>query len=94
MLSRVHPTRGDAEAALAAAKRPAYDGDGRLPDAVWRLGRLIAAQTGGWGVLRLANRFFPGTSLLAAVLSSHASAQSIGVRANSFYRAQTQVSQE
>lgn len=87
VLSRVHPTRTDAEAAVAAAKRPAYDTDGRFPDAVVRLGRLIATQTGGWGALRLANRFFPGTSLLAAVLSSHASAQSIGVRANSFYRA-------
>ncbi|MGX6604527.1 hypothetical protein ACWKSP_20685 [Micromonosporaceae bacterium Da 78-11] len=94
VLTRVHPNRLDAEAALAAAKRPAYDGDGGFTGAMWRLGRLVAAQTGGWSALRVANRYFPGASLLAAVLTSHASAESIGVRANSYFRAQIQVSQE
>ncbi|WP_213006235.1 hypothetical protein [Paractinoplanes toevensis] len=86
VITRVHPTRSDAEEALAAARRPAYE-DGGLSDAVWRFGRLVAAQAGGWTVLRLANRFFPGTSLLAAVLTSTASAQSVAARAEAYYKA-------
>ena len=95
VITRVHPTHQDAEAALESAKRPAYE-DGGLTGAAWRLGRMLAAQTGGWTALRLANRFFPGTSLLAAVLTSTASAQSVAARADAYYRkmTQTQVSQD
>ncbi|MEU4244929.1 hypothetical protein [Actinoplanes sp. NPDC026619] len=87
VVTRVHPTRTDAETALAAARRPAYDDGGGLSDAVWRFGRLLAAQTGGWAALRLASRFFPGASLLAAVLTSTASAQSVAARAEAYYKA-------
>jgi hypothetical protein len=85
VITRVHPTKSDAEAAFASARVPAYE-DGGLSGAVWRLGRTIAAQTGGWALLRLANRYFPGTSLLAAVLTSTASAQSVAARAEAYYR--------
>src|SRR6185369_15646494 len=61
VITRVHPTKSDAEAALGAAARPAYEEGGGLSDAVWRLGRTLAVHTGGWAVLRLANRYFPGT---------------------------------
>ncbi|MFI5893113.1 hypothetical protein ACIA5D_23685 [Actinoplanes sp. NPDC051513] len=85
VITRAHATKSDAEAALAAAARPAYE-NGGLSDAVWRLGRKVAAQTGGWAALRLANRYFPGTSLLAAVLTSTASAQTVAARAEAYYR--------
>ncbi len=88
VLTRVHPTRTDAEAALAAARQPAYEGSGTLTDAVWRLGRLISARTGSWGALRVANRLFPGVSLLTAVLTSQTAIQEVGVRADTFYRTQ------
>jgi hypothetical protein len=93
VLTRVHDSRADAEAALAAARKPAYDdGDGGgIGGAAWRLGRLVAVQAGGWGLLRLANRYFPGTSLLAALLAGTASAEAAAVRANAFY---SQLSQE
>ena len=84
VLTRVHPDRGDAEAALAAARRPPYD-DGGLSGAAWRLGRMIAAQAGEWGLIRLANRFLPGVSLLATFLTSRAAAESTAARANAYY---------
>ena len=81
VITRVHPTRSDAEEALA-------DESGGLSSAVWRVGRAVAAQTGGWTAVRLANRYFPGTSLLTAVLTSTASAHGAAARANTFYRSQ------
>ena len=86
LLTRVHPTREDAEAALTASREHSYEGSG-LTDAAWRLGRMVAVQAGGWMALRAANRFFPGTSLLAAVLTSRAAARTVAARANLFYRA-------
>jgi len=44
------------------------------------------AQTGGWTAVRLANRYFPGTSLLAAALTSTASAQMTAARAEAYYK--------
>ncbi|WP_433372165.1 hypothetical protein ACQPZX_48910 [Actinoplanes sp. CA-142083] len=88
LITRVHPTKSDAEAALSSAARPAYE-DGGLSAAVWRLGRMLAVQTGGWAALRLVNRYFPGTSLLAAVLTSTASAQTVAARAETYYRAKS-----
>ena len=85
VLTRVHPTREDAEAALAAAREHSYEGSG-ITDAAWRLGRMVAVHAGGWTVLRAANRFFPGTSLLTAVLTSRAAARTVAARANLFYR--------
>ncbi len=89
VIARVHATKEEAEAALASARRPAYDESVSLTEAIVRLGRLIAARSGGsWTAARLVNRYFPGTSLLTAVLSSTASAQGAAARAAAFYRSQ------
>lgn len=85
LLTRVHPTREDAEAALAAAREHSPDSAG-LTDAAWRLGRMVAVHAGGWTVLRVINRFLPGASLLTAVLTSRAAARTVAARANLFYR--------
>jgi hypothetical protein len=85
LLTRVHPNREAAEAALAQARQPA-DQDSVMPDtASWRLGRIVAAQTGGWAAVRLVNRYFPGTSLLAATLTSRSAAETVAARANTYY---------
>ncbi|MFI5936253.1 hypothetical protein [Actinoplanes sp. NPDC051494] len=85
VLSRVHPSREDAVAALTAAKEFSYESTG-LTDAAWRLGRMITSQAGVWAALRVVNRFFPGTSLLAATLSSRAAARTSAARATLYYR--------
>ncbi|MEV4704551.1 hypothetical protein [Actinoplanes sp. NPDC049316] len=85
LLTRVHPTREDAEAALVAAREHSYDDSG-ITDALWRLGRMVAVHAGVWTVLRGVNRLFPGASLLAAVLTSRAAAHTVAARANLFYR--------
>jgi hypothetical protein len=85
VLTRVHPDRADAEAALAAAEQFSYDNTG-LTDATWRLGRMIAAQAGGWAAVRAANHFFPGTSLLVAALTSRGAARAMAARATLHYR--------
>jgi hypothetical protein len=91
VLTKVHPSRSDAEAALATAKQPAYeDEDGGLVDAVWRLGRMLATQAGGWTAIRTLNRYFPGSSLLAAVLTSRSSANALAARAQRFYSQESQ----
>jgi len=85
VLTRVHAEREDAEAALAAAQEHSYENAG-LTEATWRLGRMIAAQAGGWAALRAVNRYFPGTTLLAATLTSRGAARSLAARATLFYR--------
>jgi hypothetical protein len=90
VLTRVHPDRAAAEAALAAAKQPAYEDAGKLSDAIWRFGRLAMAQARGWTAIRLINRFFPGTSLLAATLTSRASAETVAARARALYSQESQ----
>jgi hypothetical protein len=92
VLTRVHPLREDAEAALAAAEQHSYEHTG-LTDATWRLGRKVAVQAGGWVVVRAVNHFFPGTSLLAATLTSRGAARAMAARATFFYRGQSQSSQ-
>jgi hypothetical protein len=101
LLTRVHATREDAEAALTAAKQPAgasttaeapgngdpagdrrTDGNGRL-----RFGRPLATQVGGWLAVRAVNRIFPGTGVLVAALGSRGAAETLGVRAITFYQA-------
>jgi hypothetical protein len=89
VLANVHPSREDAEAALAAARQPAYEDDATLTDAVWRLGRMVAAQTGAWLAVRAVNRVLPGTALLAAVLTGRNGARTMGGKATVFYRAQS-----
>ncbi|UQU65123.1 hypothetical protein COUCH_01850 [Couchioplanes caeruleus] len=86
LLTRVHPTREDAEAALTAAREHSYEGGGGVTDALWRLGRMVAVHAGAWTVLRGLNRFFPGASLLTAVLTSRAAASTVAARATLFYR--------
>ncbi|WP_203782824.1 hypothetical protein [Paractinoplanes rishiriensis] len=86
VITRVHPTLADAEAALAAASRPPYEDESGVSGAVWRFGRLLAVQTGAWTVVRVANHYFPGTSLLAAALSGNASAQAVAARAHAHYK--------
>ena len=91
VLTRVHPSRADAQAAIDTAKQPSYeDEDGGISDAAWRLGRMVAAQAGRWTAIRTLNRFFPGTSLLAAVLTSRSGAQALAERAERFYSQQSQ----
>jgi hypothetical protein len=85
VLTRMHPTREDAETALRAAKQPAYEESTKLSDATRRLGRKVAVQSGGWAGIRLVNRYFPGTSLLAAALTSSMAADTVANRANSYF---------
>jgi len=86
VLVKVHPSQEDALAAIDTAKQPKYeDEDGGITDAAWRLGRMVAAQAGGWTAIRTLNQFFPGTSVLAAVLTSRSAAQSLAARAERFY---------
>ncbi|MEU4214009.1 hypothetical protein [Actinoplanes sp. NPDC026623] len=92
VLTRVHPGREDAVAALAAARGHGYGGTG-LTEATWRLGRRIAVHAGGWAAIRLVNHYFPGTSLLAATLNSRGAARAMAARATVYYRDQSQVSQ-
>ncbi|WP_250031732.1 hypothetical protein [Paractinoplanes maris] len=84
VITRVHETAAEAEAALAAVRGdlPA-DGSG---DALWRLGRMIAPQVVAWTALRSLNRAYPGASLLAAVLTSATAAQGTAARATTYYR--------
>jgi hypothetical protein len=91
VLVKVHPSREDAAAALDAAKQPRYsDEDGGITDAAWRLGRMVAAQAGRWTAIRTLNRFFPGTSQLAAALTSRSAAQALAARAERFYSQESQ----
>ncbi|WP_433723120.1 hypothetical protein ACQP2Y_45875 [Actinoplanes sp. CA-051413] len=85
VLTRVHPVREDAVAALATAEQHSYDSG--LTDATWRLGRMIAVQAGGWAAVRAINHFFPGTSLLVATLTSRGAARAMAARATVHYRA-------
>jgi hypothetical protein len=86
-LTRAHPSRADAEAALAGAKQPSTEVRSDVTATVRRLGRPIAAQLGGWLAVRAANRIFPGTSALVATLTSRAAAENLAVRATAYYRA-------
>ncbi|WP_306204920.1 hypothetical protein [Actinoplanes sp. RD1] len=88
VLSRVHPSAEDAVAALASAREYTYENTG-LTDAAWRLGRMVVAQAGGWAALRLVNRVFPGTSLLAACLTSRAAVRTSAARATLYFRSQS-----
>ncbi|GAA3345423.1 hypothetical protein GCM10020358_52440 [Amorphoplanes nipponensis] len=86
VLTRVHPDRADAEAALAAAEQHSYEHTA-LTDVAWRLGRMVAVQAGGWAAVRAVSRFLPGTSLLAATLASRGAARAMAARATVHYRA-------
>ena len=85
VLTQVHATLEDAEAALASAEQPAYEEDATFSDAVWRLGRMASAQAGVWTVIKGVNRLFPGTAVLAAILTSRSGARTMGMRTHRFY---------
>jgi hypothetical protein len=87
ILTNVHATRDEAAAALETAQQPAYEDETKLTAAAWRLGRMVAAQAGAWAALKGVNRFFPGTTMLAAIITSRSGARNIGNRATLFYRA-------
>jgi hypothetical protein len=86
VMTGMHTSREDAEAALSRARHPRYEEGGGVGDAAWRLGRMVAVQTGGWTAIRGINRLFPGTSLLAAIMVSRSSALNMASRATAFYR--------
>ncbi|WP_164842193.1 hypothetical protein [Actinoplanes solisilvae] len=97
VITGVHETRESAAEALKALDGPEPTASG-LGDAVWRIGRLAVTRTGAWTVLQAINRYYPGTSLLGAVLTSASDAQTTAARAISYYRAiprsQSQLSHE
>ena len=80
VLTRVHASRDDAEAALAAVQRRQA-----ATTPVQRIGRMVATNAVGWAVVRLASRYFPGTRLLAAALVTRSSARNMADRANTYY---------
>ncbi|MFF5082084.1 hypothetical protein ACFY36_33975 [Actinoplanes sp. NPDC000266] len=82
VIGRVHATKGDAIDALAEARRPAYDSK----EPLWRIAGFVAAQTAAWVAVKVVNRRFPGTSLLAAFLSNTASANATAARAAKYYK--------
>ncbi|MDY7090573.1 MAG: hypothetical protein SYR96_36465 [Actinomycetota bacterium] len=87
VITQVHETVADAEQALAATlnEEPATSG---LGDAALRLGRGFVQRSGGWTVLRAINRYYPGVSLLGAVLTSAADTQATAARAARYYAQQ------
>jgi hypothetical protein len=84
VLTRVHPSRADAEAAIAAAQAPDTRGDATAP--AWRLGRTLVVQAGGWAALRAVSRFFPGTTMVVAAVTSRAATETLGVRARTYFQ--------
>lgn len=84
VLTKVHPDRAAAEAAMDTARQPAYE-EGGATGTGRRLGRMVAARTGVWAAVWFVNRFFPGTSLLAATLTNRAAVDSVANRANAYY---------
>jgi hypothetical protein len=85
LLTRVHSTRADAEAALAAARQPGARLQSGLPP-VRKFGGRLATQAGRWLAIRAVNRLLPGTAVLVATLGSRSAAEALGVRAITFYQ--------
>lgn len=83
VLTRVHSTLQDAEAAVEAAR--AAEPELTASGAAWRLGRAFAVHAGGWAALR---RIVPGGAIVAAAVTGHAATEMLGVRATTFYREQ------
>ncbi|MBL7262071.1 hypothetical protein [Paractinoplanes lichenicola] len=88
VITQVHETVADAEEALATTLGAEPTASG-LGDAVWRLGRIFVQRSGSWTVLRAINRYFPGASLLGAVLTSAADAQATAARAVAHFKGLT-----
>ncbi|MBM2617024.1 hypothetical protein JIG36_15815 [Actinoplanes sp. LDG1-06] len=88
VITQVHETAAEAEEALAATQGPEPTASG-LGDAMWRVGRMFVSRTGSWTALRMINRYYPGFSLIGAVLTSAADAQMTAARAITYYRGAT-----
>ncbi|MEU6072739.1 hypothetical protein [Micromonospora sp. NPDC047074] len=89
VLTRVHPDAESARTALAAARSPGAPGEAGWPraaEAAWRLAAPLAAQAGGWLVLRLASRVLPGAAVLTAAAGDAAAAERLAARAITAYR--------
>jgi hypothetical protein len=89
VLTQVHPDDPSARSALTAARQAVPEGDRalhRVGEAAWRLAIPLAAQAGGWLVLRLAARLMPGAAALAAAAGDSASSQRLAARAIARYR--------
>ncbi|MFG1606029.1 hypothetical protein [Actinoplanes sp. NPDC049265] len=85
VLTQVHATPEDAEAALTTAEQPAYEEETHLTDAVWRLARMASAQGVAWAIVKQVNRVFPGVTLLSAIITSRSGVRTVGMRATRFY---------
>jgi len=46
---------------------------------------MAAAQAAAWTMVRAVNRFFPGTAVLAAIMTSRSGARNMATRATRFY---------
>jgi hypothetical protein len=94
VLTQVHADENAARAALKTATEvrdePAAGHDApplvRIAEAGLRLAVPLAAETGGWGLLRLAARVVPGARVIAATAGQVAAAERLAVRASAYYR--------
>lgn len=89
VLTQVHPDADSARAALDAARAADGPGEGPWPRAVeaaWRLAAPLAAQAGGWAVLRLVARVLPGAAVLAAAAGDAAATERLAARTVTGYR--------
>jgi hypothetical protein len=93
VLTQVHADESAARAALKAAAEGQQRAAGNEPppvtravEAGLRLAVPLAAETGGWAVLRLAARVVPGARVIAATAGQAAAAERLATRASAYYR--------
>jgi hypothetical protein len=100
VLTQVHADEGAARAAVKAAAEAYERGAAHAPgpadadappltraaEAALRLAVPLAAETGGWGVLRLVARFVPGARVVAATGAQISAAERLAIRASAYYR--------
>nr|WP_296064261.1 hypothetical protein [uncultured Actinoplanes sp.] len=79
VIAGIHASTADAEAAI----RKAGEGDS---GPLTRFAGAIARQAAGWGLVKLANRYFPGTAFLTALLTGTSAARQAATRATAYYR--------
>jgi hypothetical protein len=79
VIAGIHATTEEAKAAILEA----HEGNG---GDLTRFAGAIARQTTGWGLIKLANRYFPGTAFLTALLTGTNSAHQAAARATAYYR--------
>lgn len=94
VLTQVHADESAARAALKAAveaygqERVIHDAPplARVAEAGLRLAVPLAAESGGWGLLRLAARVVPGAHVISATAGQIAAAERLATRASAYYR--------